>query len=267
MRNYGARSVTIQIQDVHGEELTEQLLKVEAILFFCFFSFFLFSPLPLSFLFSPLPLSKRIDSEAIVLKQCVMPTLAPEILLMENLRSLSIEGCGWCFSSPLSSSPAVLNDFPLSLGLERLPNAILKLKRLKCLYLKSCPLQAVPDLSQLENLTHLSLPSSFQASLGVSSIYTSYWASTRALTVMCKKKFYFGGARSAIYTLLLIKKFTTILDLISKDVMNIILGMLYRSRGDAVWKTADKHAYDIETYHCDWPPPFATCFGPRYFFS
>lgn len=123
----------------------------------------------------------------------------------------------------------------------------------------------VPDLSQLMHLESIRLPDAVRIKLGLAYGNGIYWARTRNMTVLCRRKFFFGGARSAIYEFLMIKRFTSVLEKVGKDVVNVIVQMLYESREDRIWARADKLMYDRATYHCSWPPPFKTLLGPSVF--
>lgn len=124
-------------------------------------------------------------------------------------------------------------------------------------------MEAIPDLSPLEKLSQIYLPP--LVSGGDLPSHALQFVNTREIIVLARRRFYFGGARRAIYTLFCIKKYTNVMDAMNRNVMLIIARMLYDSRLDPVWQRADKYIFDMDHFHCPWPPRFETAWGPSVF--
>ena len=144
--------------------------------------------------------------------------------------------------------------------IESLPCAIAKLVHLRFLYASQTSLQAVPDLRPLVKLEELTLPRPLMRTVDGRTQYSAKcWIKTRELVMSLYQRHYQGGCRAAIVCFLLFcRQFN-----IYRDVANIIAREIFATRRDAkLWKRADRKAFDLANYHCEWPPAFVSCRGP-----
>lgn len=150
-------------------------------------------------------------------------------------------------------------------GLRTLHPSIAELTSLNVLYLAYNDLVELPDLSPLEHLHTLTVdynPIDFDAK--ASAVHNNALRA-RESVMLLKKKFHYGGVKAAIVTLQCIWKYTSIMKAVNRDAFFHILRRVWNSRFSDVWKRANKRVWDMENYHCEWPVPFVTCYGPSAF--
>jgi hypothetical protein len=149
-------------------------------------------------------------------------------------------------------------------GITSVPGELVKLTNLRVLQLAKCTsLKALPDLTPLSGLELIYLPDPL-VKQGFPCRTMSYLHTKETLTLL-RRRFHFGGSRLAVYTLMCIKKYTSVLKMLNQDVVMMIARMLHQSRAEPVWSRVDKLIYDVERFHCPWPPRFVSPYGPSVF--